>query len=240
MFPAAGSSTTNSPSTSPVATPPSWYSGGKIAHFDRVEWHIIPDPATASAALQSGEIDWWELVLADLIPMLKQDKGVHIGLADPAGYMGVMRFNELYPPFDNVKMRQAVLHTDRPEGIHGRRHRQRCERVPGLPLVLPLRHPVRRHALARQDGQARLGARAQAGAGSRLQGREDRADQPDRFRHHPAVRGDHVRQPQEARPQRRPGGNRLGHGGAAARTEGRRRTRAAGASSIPGGPARRS
>ena len=95
----------------PLATPPSWYSGGKIAHFDRVEWHIIPDPATASAALQSGEIDWWELVLADLIPMLKQDKGVHIGLADPAGYMGVMRFNELYPPFDNVKMRQAVLHT---------------------------------------------------------------------------------------------------------------------------------
>ena len=86
MFPAAGSSTTNSTSTSRLGTPPSWYSGGKIAHFDRVEWHIIPDPATASAALQSGEIDWWELVLADLIPMLKQDKGVHIGLADPAGY----------------------------------------------------------------------------------------------------------------------------------------------------------
>ena len=95
----------------PIAGAPSWYSGGKIAHFEQIQWQIIPDPATASAALQSGEIDWWELVLADLIPLLKQSKGVHIGLADPAGYMGVIRFNELYPPFDNPKMRQAVMHT---------------------------------------------------------------------------------------------------------------------------------
>lgn len=90
---------------------PSWYSGAKVAHFDEVVWQIIPDPATASSALQSGEIDWWELVLADLIPMLKQQSGVHIGLADPAGYMGVIRFNELWPPFNNPLMRQAVMHT---------------------------------------------------------------------------------------------------------------------------------
>ena len=96
---------------SPRQEAPSWYSGGKVGHFERVEWHVIPDPATASAALQSGEIDWWELVLADLIPMLKQQKSVRIGIADPAGYMGVIRFNELFPPFDNPLMRQAVMHT---------------------------------------------------------------------------------------------------------------------------------
>src|ERR1019366_6808548 len=32
-------------------------SGGKRVHFDRIEWRIIPDPATAAAALQSGEVD---------------------------------------------------------------------------------------------------------------------------------------------------------------------------------------
>ncbi|MBL0951943.1 MAG: hypothetical protein IBJ08_14955, partial [Pseudomonas sp.] len=32
--------------------------GPKRAHFDRVEWHIIPDPSTAMAALQRGEIDF--------------------------------------------------------------------------------------------------------------------------------------------------------------------------------------
>jgi len=28
--------------------------------IDRIEWVVIPDPATAAAALQNGEIDWWE------------------------------------------------------------------------------------------------------------------------------------------------------------------------------------
>ncbi len=37
---------------------PEWTTGGKIANFERIEWKIIPDAATASAALQSGEVDW--------------------------------------------------------------------------------------------------------------------------------------------------------------------------------------
>ena len=34
--------------------------GPKVVYVDRVVWNFIPDPATASAALQQGEIDWWE------------------------------------------------------------------------------------------------------------------------------------------------------------------------------------
>ena len=44
----------------------SW-AGGKVANFDRVEWKFIPDPATAAAALQTGEVDWVERPLFDLI-----------------------------------------------------------------------------------------------------------------------------------------------------------------------------
>jgi len=39
---------------------PDWASGAKVAYYDRVEWNIIPDAATAAAALRSSEIDWWE------------------------------------------------------------------------------------------------------------------------------------------------------------------------------------
>src|SRR3954453_21776878 len=46
---------------------PEWATGGKIAQFQRVEWQIIPDPATVSAALQRGEVDWWERPLNDLL-----------------------------------------------------------------------------------------------------------------------------------------------------------------------------
>jgi hypothetical protein len=31
-------------------------SGGKIAHFKRIEWHIIADASTASATLQTNEM----------------------------------------------------------------------------------------------------------------------------------------------------------------------------------------
>lgn len=87
---------------------PSWMAGGKVAHFPRVEWTIIPDPATASAALQNNEVDWWERPLADLIPMLKKTDGVGVQIADPGGRLAIMRLNCLQSPFKDVKLRQAV------------------------------------------------------------------------------------------------------------------------------------
>ena len=86
-----------------------WASGGKVAYFQRIEWKIIPDAATAAAALQSGEVDWWEQVQADLVPLLKRNNKLKIGLANPTGYLGVMRFNELFPPFNDPRIRRAVM-----------------------------------------------------------------------------------------------------------------------------------
>ena len=84
-------------------------SGGKVAHFDRFEWQAIPDSATALAALRNGEVDWWEQALADTVPTLRQTRGVTVGRGDPSGYVGLIRFNSLNPPFDNPKLRLAVL-----------------------------------------------------------------------------------------------------------------------------------
>ena len=52
---------------------PSFTSGPKVVHFDRVEWHVQPDVATKAAALQTGEMDWWENPTADLLPLLRQN-----------------------------------------------------------------------------------------------------------------------------------------------------------------------
>jgi peptide/nickel transport system substrate-binding protein len=75
----------------PRKEPPSWAAGGKVVKVDRVEWIYIPDSATAAAALSAGEADWWENI-------------------DPLGSMGLLRFNFLHPPFNNQKMRQALLY----------------------------------------------------------------------------------------------------------------------------------
>ncbi|MSO99751.1 MAG: ABC transporter substrate-binding protein [Acetobacteraceae bacterium] len=86
-----------------------WTAGGKIAHMERIVWTIIPDSATASAALQAGEIDWYEQVQADLVPLLRKNPDIRIGSANPTGFNGVLRFNHLHPPFNNVAVRRAVM-----------------------------------------------------------------------------------------------------------------------------------
>jgi peptide/nickel transport system substrate-binding protein len=92
----------------PRSEAPSWTSGGKVAHFRRVEWHILPDPATAAAALQNGEVDWWERPHPDLGPLLARARDVRREVTDPNGRLAVMRMNCLHPPFDNVAVRRAV------------------------------------------------------------------------------------------------------------------------------------
>jgi peptide/nickel transport system substrate-binding protein len=93
----------------PRGEPPSYLSGGKVVHFDRVEWLTMPDAATASAALQRGEIDWWELPAIDLVPALERTRGIKIDILDPNGSVGFLRFNCLHPPFDNPAVRRALL-----------------------------------------------------------------------------------------------------------------------------------
>jgi len=94
----------------PRAEPPSWASGGKVVKVNRIEWIYIPDSGTAAAALNAGEVDWWERPLPDLIPMLARNKEIKVTIPDPLGSVGLLRFNFLQPPFNNEKMRQALLY----------------------------------------------------------------------------------------------------------------------------------
>ena len=88
---------------------PSFNAGPKIAYIDRVVWNFIPDPATAAAALMQGEVDWWENPTIDLVPQLKRNKNLIIEVKDKTGEIGCMRFNHLYPPFDNPAVRRVVV-----------------------------------------------------------------------------------------------------------------------------------
>ncbi len=88
---------------------PSRTAGPKRAAFDRVEWAVIPDAATASAALQRGEVDWWLAANPDLLGRLRADRRLAVRTQDPTGVIATMRFNQLHPPFDNPALRRAVL-----------------------------------------------------------------------------------------------------------------------------------
>jgi peptide/nickel transport system substrate-binding protein len=83
--------------------------GPKIAHFDRVEWLIMPDAGTIAAAMQNGEIDWWLTPNADLLPLMQKQARLKVETVNRTGTIATMRFNHLNPPFDNPALRRAML-----------------------------------------------------------------------------------------------------------------------------------
>jgi peptide/nickel transport system substrate-binding protein len=89
---------------------PSGLAGGKVVHLDQVIWENIADEQTASAALSAGEIDFYELPPLDILPQLTSNPDIKTKIMNPTGYDGIMRLNNLHPPFDNVKARQAMLY----------------------------------------------------------------------------------------------------------------------------------
>ena len=83
--------------------------GPKRVHFDRVEWNVIPDVATAAAAMQRGEADWWEQPSFDLLPVLERSPELKTFVVETTGNIGIFRTNQLHPPFDNPAIRRALL-----------------------------------------------------------------------------------------------------------------------------------
>ncbi|HXO03241.1 MAG TPA: ABC transporter substrate-binding protein, partial [Stellaceae bacterium] len=93
----------------PRQEPPSFASGGKVAKVDRIEWLYIPDSATAAGALKAGEADWYEQPTSDMLPVFAGDPNIKVAIVDTLGNIGILRFNHILPPFNNPKMREAVL-----------------------------------------------------------------------------------------------------------------------------------
>ncbi|GBD10557.1 Glutathione-binding protein GsiB [bacterium HR23] len=91
----------------PRPEPPSGLAGGKIAYVDRMEWLIMPDRATALAALRTGTIDYFENPLNDDFDTLSRDPNIQVFVV-PYGYQAWLRFNVLHPPFDQALARRAV------------------------------------------------------------------------------------------------------------------------------------
>jgi peptide/nickel transport system substrate-binding protein len=87
----------------------SFNAGPKVVNIDRAVWTFIQDPATAEAALAQGEIDWWENPTIDLVPKIKTNKAITVTVKDRTGEIACMRFNHLYPPFNDPAIRRIVI-----------------------------------------------------------------------------------------------------------------------------------
>ncbi len=83
--------------------------GPKQVHFDRVEWRSIPDASTVAAALQRNEIDWFGQPPPESIELLRRFRTIEISRMELLPAVCVMRLNHLHSPFDDKRIRQALL-----------------------------------------------------------------------------------------------------------------------------------
>ena len=84
--------------------------GGKHVYVDKVVWKVIRDQQTKMNALSKGEIDVIESPAHDLLPLMETDENIQLVDLNPFGNQYTFRFNQLHPPFDDPKIRQALLY----------------------------------------------------------------------------------------------------------------------------------
>jgi peptide/nickel transport system substrate-binding protein len=94
----------------PRSEPADGLAGGRVVKLDRVEWIIMPDAATAAAAIQTGEIDIWEQPSQDLISTIAKTRDVKVERYSNLANQVMLRPNHLYPPFNNPKARLALAY----------------------------------------------------------------------------------------------------------------------------------
>ena len=75
---------------------------------DRVEWVIQPDESTVLSALQTGEVDFVERPALDLLPLLSHNPNIRVQWLNPISDQTMLRANNLQPPFNDVRARQAL------------------------------------------------------------------------------------------------------------------------------------
>jgi peptide/nickel transport system substrate-binding protein len=98
------------PKYMPRPEPASGLAGGHVVKLERVIWENISDQQTAMAALQTGEIDFYETPPTDLLGQLERDPNIKTDVFSKGGNIVIMRMNFLHKPFSEAKARQAMLY----------------------------------------------------------------------------------------------------------------------------------
>jgi peptide/nickel transport system substrate-binding protein len=93
----------------PRAEPADGLAGGKHPGVPAIELVSMPDPATRVTALQTGAIDYLEILPFDYIALLRKDPNIRV-VTQPAmaHIMGGLSVNNQQPPLDNAKIRRAL------------------------------------------------------------------------------------------------------------------------------------
>lgn len=93
---------------------------GDPVSLDKAEFRIVPDAAAAVPALLSGDVQAFpNIQLGDALPQIQSDPRFKVVIGSTEGET-ILAINNKKPPFDNLKVRQAIAHAiDRKAIIDG-------------------------------------------------------------------------------------------------------------------------
>ncbi|HKW51848.1 MAG TPA: ABC transporter substrate-binding protein [Candidatus Eisenbacteria bacterium] len=81
--------------------------GRRLPYIDRIEFVFFPDAVARATALRTATADWIEYVPSSEIQSLKSDPNIEVVGGLSANFRGLY-INTAIPPFNNVKVRQAM------------------------------------------------------------------------------------------------------------------------------------
>lgn len=84
--------------------------GSRQAKVDEIEYRYFADASTAVNALLAGEVDVLSGIPYELLPLLEASSDINLVNVTPFGEQLDIRPNFLFPPFNDVRMRQALLY----------------------------------------------------------------------------------------------------------------------------------
>jgi ABC-type transport system substrate-binding protein len=89
---------------------PDYFKGPDAVYLEEMEFLIIPTTSTATAAFRSGEIDLLPLANVSCVEAseLEGQIGGEVHIKRVTGNSAWFAFNTLKPPFDDVRVRQAI------------------------------------------------------------------------------------------------------------------------------------
>ena len=90
---------------------------GEKPFFQRVIYREVPSPANRMALLRSGQVSWVEELTQRQIVDLQKDKRVRVEHEIGTGHASI-RMNPQFPPFNDRRVRQAILYATDYEAIN--------------------------------------------------------------------------------------------------------------------------
>lgn len=95
------------------ANPTYW---GGPPRISGVTFRFISEPSTALSALQAGEVDWTDSVPPQRVSQLREDDSLRLAVT-PSNDYWYLALNEAEPPWNDVRVRQAIAYAIDREAI---------------------------------------------------------------------------------------------------------------------------